>query len=227
MLCSEIRESIHMKLFDYCTKEYPFKKIIEDSFGVPLSDLHKWIGHFPVFNKDNDQQTIIHKVFYANFELKFQKVYEKFINNFLTEIIDHKFYYQKIPTFRIGLPGNKFVGEFHKDSQYNHQDYEINFNVGLSNYLGETALKVEAKPNSNEFVYLACPYGTIFSFDHINCLHGSELNTSDKTMVSFDFRIALKNFYFSSNAKSIGNATRFNKGYYFSDKVAEKFEKFN
>ena len=131
------------------------------------------------------------------------------------------FYYQKIPTFRIGLPGNKFVGEFHKDSDYNHQDYELNFNLGLCNYFGKTSLKVQEKPNSKNFIYLECPYGEVFSFDHINCIHGSELNTSGQTMVSFDFRIALKNYYFDSEKKSITNNSIFNKGFYFNKELVK------
>ena len=55
--------------------------------------------------------------------------------------VKEDFYYQVIPTFRIGLPGNKFVGEYHKDSKYNHQSYELNFNLGISGYLGDAALK--------------------------------------------------------------------------------------
>lgn len=111
------------------------------------------------------------------------------------------------------MPGNKFVGEFHKDSQYNHKDYELNFNLGLCNYLGKASLKVQKRKNSEEYIYLECPYGSVFCFDHINCKHGSEENISNKTMISFDFRIALKSFYFDSNSKLIGNASSFNKAF--------------
>ena len=100
-------------------------------------------------------------------------------------------------------------------------DYELNFNLGLCNYLGKASLKVQKQKNSDEYIYLECPYGNIFCFDHINCKHGSEENTSDKTMISFDFRIALKRFYFDSDAKSIGNASSFNKGFYFSNKAVK------
>ena len=72
-----------------------------------------------------------HKVFYANYETRFKPLYNRFIREVIKNIVNEEFYYQVIPTFRVGLPGNKFVGEFHKDTQYSHQDYEINFNVGL------------------------------------------------------------------------------------------------
>ena len=51
----------------------------------------------------------------------------------LSQIIDFPFSYQVIPTFRLGLPGNRFVGEYHTDAKYNHPDFELNFNMGLSN----------------------------------------------------------------------------------------------
>ncbi|WP_288260244.1 hypothetical protein [uncultured Prochlorococcus sp.] len=223
----KIRESYHCKKFSYSTQKYPFKNLVEEIFGVPLGDLHKWIGEYNVFNRDNDQNTILHKVFYSNFNNKLKEIYNDFINNQVKEYLKEDFYYQKIPTFRVGLPGNKFVGEFHKDSQYNHKGYEINFNLGLSNYLGKAALKVQKERYSNDYIYLECPYGEIFSFDHINCIHGSETNVTDITMVSFDFRIALKRFYYDSDAKSIGNQSSFNRGFYFSDEPVNASHKKN
>ena len=41
------------------------------------------------------------------------------------------------------LNGNVFVGENHKQTQYNHLPYEINFNLGLDNNLDESALKTQ------------------------------------------------------------------------------------
>ena len=115
------------------------------------------------------------------------------------------------------MPGNKFVGEFHKDSDYNHQTYEVNFNLGISNYLGEAALLTETFKDSKEYIKSECPYGTIFSFDHIDCLHGSNPNTSNETMVSFDFRIAIKSLYYEDNsASSVNMKTSFKPGSYFS-----------
>ena len=114
------------------------------------------------------------------------------------------------------MPGNVFVGEFHKDSYYNHEDYELNFNLGLANYFGSSSLISEIKPLSNTFTKLSSHYGTIFSFDHIDCLHGSEINKNDKTMISLDFRLALAEIYFPSNNKSKNMKSKFCPGEYFS-----------
>ena len=48
-------------------------------------------------------------------------------------------------------------------------------------------------------------------------MNGSEINDSDNTMVSFDFRIALRNLYFDSKSTSINTKSELNKGGYFSN----------
>lgn len=214
---SKLRADLHTKRFSYSTIDFPFRENLENLYGCELNTIHLSLGNFEKFERNNDQSTILHKVFYSNYPKIIKPIYEDFINNFIAEIISpHKFYYQMIPTFRVGLPGNVFVGEYHKDTSYNHKGYEINFNLGLSNYKGQAALKTEIAPKSNEFITLECPYGEIFSFDHIDCLHGSDLNKSNETMVSFDFRLALDELYFESEASSINLKTSFKPGSYFS-----------
>ncbi len=216
----ELRSFLHMKYFDYSISEYPFKETLENIYGCKLIDIHRYMGKFEKFERANDQISLAHKVFYSNFEDKIKPIYEKFIKNVISKIfINHKFYYQLIPTFRIGLPGNVFVGEFHKDSHYNHQNYEINFNLGLANYEGNASLITQTSPSSDTWEKLSCPYGKIFSFDHIDCLHGSEPNLEDKTMVSFDFRLALAELYFDTDAKSLNMNSSFKPGNYFSQNV--------
>ena len=216
----EIRSQWHMKYFDYSVNDYPFKETLENIYGCKLADLHLYMGKFERFERENDSISLAHKVFYGNFEEKIKPIYEKFIKNIISKILSsHRFYYQLIPSFRVGLPGNVFVGEFHKDSFYNHQNYEVNFNLGLANYEGNAALKTQILPESDNWVKLSCPYGKIFSFDHIDCLHGSEPNLSNKTMVSFDFRLALSELYFESSFKSVNMKSEFKPGSYFSSEI--------
>ena len=218
MEINKLRKELHCKVFEYDTNTFNFLAILENVYGVELEQLHQYLGSFNQFERKNDQSTLAHKVFYSAFNKEVKLLYEKFIFEVIRPIINEKFYFQKIPTFRIGLPGNKFVGEFHKDSYYNHQFYEINFNVGLCNYTGEASLKTELSPDSGDYSLLECPYGKIFSFDHIDCLHGSEPNSSDKTMVSFDFRIALASLYRNvPSAKSVNMKSSFTPGSYFSE----------
>ena len=214
----DLRKYLHTKTFEFPTTKYPFKETLEELYGCNLSFLNKYLGRFDKFERANDQSTLAHKVFYSNFNKSIKPIYDKFIKEFIVEILKpHKFYYQVTPTFRIGLPGNKFVGEYHKDSFYNHQNYELNFNLGLANYIGQPSLRTEKEADSNDYIILESPYGKIFSFDHIDCLHGSDPNETDKTMVSFDFRLALEEIYFYSDASSVNLGTNFVPGEYFSN----------
>lgn len=216
MAINLVRKNLHCKTFEYSTVKYPFKEILESIFGCKVDQIHKYLGGFEAFQRANDQSTLAHKVFYSNYHDKIKPTYQNLIHNVIAPIVNEPFYYQVVPTFRIGLPGNKFVGEYHKDSKYNHKPYEVNFNLGISGYYGEAALKVESNDESSNLISLECPYGSIFSFDHIDCMHGSDVNPQDITMVSFDFRLALVSMYEHCDSKSVNMGIEFNRGSYFS-----------
>ena len=216
---SQTRALCHEASFEFDVAKYQFRPALEGLFGVPLEELHKWLGSFDQFERRNDQNTILHRVFYTNYSSCFKPIYESFIENFISGIVKFPFAYQVIPTFRVGLPGNRFVGEYHVDSKYNHPDYELNFNLGLSNYLKPCCLMSERTPRSREFFPIECNYGSIFSFNHIDCAHGSDINTTSETMVSIDFRLAMIPFYQHTENKSINLGTTFSLGSYFSSKI--------
>ena len=215
----ETRQQVHGMTFSYELEKYPFRQELEKLFGIELQDLHLWLGNFEKFDRKNDQQTIVHRVFYSNYSKIIEPIFKNFITNFVSQIIDFPFAYQVIPTFRIGLPGNRFVGEYHTDAKYNHPDFELNFNMGLSNNLKPCCLMSEKVSNTNEFYPLECENGEIFSFNHIDCLHGSEINTTDQTMVSMDFRVAMIPFYEEIDAKSVNMNSSFKIGDYFSKEI--------
>ena len=218
----ETRISFHGSKFSYDTNSYPFKDKLEELFGTELSELHNWLGEYKKFERKNDQQTILHRIFYSNYKKTIQPLYENFIRNFLSKKIDFPFAYQKIPTFRLGLPNNKFVGEFHKDSKYNHPDFEFNFNLGLTNFLEPCCLMSEKRPNTNEFFPYECNYGEILSINHIDCVHGCNLNSTNETLVSIDFRLAMIPFYKELDLKSINTKSAFLIGDYFSNEIINK-----
>ena len=65
-----IRSSLHMQSFEYSTKDYPFKEILEKLYGCELNSIHKFLGSYDQFERANDQSTLAHKVFYGNFNEK-------------------------------------------------------------------------------------------------------------------------------------------------------------
>lgn len=215
----ETRSRCHGQLFNYDTSRYNFKERAEELFGCSLAGLHEWLGSFERFDRRNDQHTLAHRVFYSNYTRAIKPVYDEFMSDFMSRVVDMPFSYQVIPTFRIGLPGNRFVGEYHKDSKYAHPEFELNFNLALSNYLSPCCLMSETVPDSGEFHPIECRHGQIFSFNHIDCMHGSEINTTDETMVSFDFRLAMMPFYQDTGSRSINMRRAFSIGDYFSSNI--------
>ena len=145
-------------------------------------------------------------------------MYENLVKDFISSLVPQKFYYQKIPTFRIGLPENKFVGEFHRDTAYNHQPYELNFNLAIANFKSTAALITEDIAGSKNLITAEIDYGEVMGFDHIGCLHGSEINQTGKTMMSMDFRLALADMYYEDpKARSVNMNSNFIIGDYFSE----------
>jgi hypothetical protein len=222
-----LRQELHLKNFKYSTEAFPFVADLESLFGLAdLSKLHEQLGKFAVFDQSHDQSTIAHKVFYAHFkkpDSPFRAIYIKFIEKFIAKIVPCKFYYQTVPNFRVGLPGNKFVGDFHKDTFYNHKPYELNFNLSFCNYQGDAGLFIENIPNSGRYIGMEIAYGEVMCFDHIDCMHGSHINTSGKTMVSIDFRLAIADQYFyDPDAFSINTHSALKVGDYFNEQLINK-----
>lgn len=83
-------------------------------------------------------------------------------------------------------------------------------------------MRTERHPGSGIYENIECPYGVLFSFDHIDCNHGSEINATTSTVVSFDFRIALSDLYFETSASSVNTKSEFKPGSYFSSYAISK-----
>ena len=64
---SETRQRVHGMTYRYELEKYPFREELEKLFGLDLQDLHLWLGNFEKFDRKNDQQTIVHRVFYSNY----------------------------------------------------------------------------------------------------------------------------------------------------------------
>ena len=147
---SNLRSYLHMKSFQYPVEKYPFKELLESLYGCELSELHKYIGGFDKFDRQHDQSTLFTKFFIVISKKKLNLFMKILLKNLFLKLSYINLYYQIIPTLRVGLPKNVFVGEFHKDSFYNHQKYELNFNLGLANYEGDSSLVTEIIPNSKD-----------------------------------------------------------------------------
>ena len=160
----------HLDIFQYDTDLLPFKRTLENIYGYTLELLHE-LHHYELLSREKDQSTIFHTTYYDNFST-IKPLYHKLLKEVIYPLLNESLVYQKIPTIRIGLPNNVWVGEYHKDSWYGHPSTEYDFVVPFTDMFGTKSLYIETEPDKSDFKSQSVRYGEILYFDHINCKHG-------------------------------------------------------
>jgi hypothetical protein len=210
----------------YCVARYPlvsfgFVEAVARALGVPdLSELAD--PTLPLRTRETDQETRFHRAFYDEWyeddglygRNALRRLYTGFIHGPIAGLIGEAFYYQAVPTFRVHLPGNLAVGEFHRDADYGHPPTERTFWIPLtaawdtnSVWIPNTAVRAEP--------------GDIIMFDAVGQLHGNKVNTTGRSRVSFDFRCVPVAKFQPSEARSINLGLTFAPGgYYAADIVS-------
>jgi hypothetical protein len=205
----------------YCVARYPlssfgFVEAVSRALGVPdLSAIAD--PTLALRTRETDQQTRWHAAFYDDFHdddglygrSVLRRLYTGFIHGPIAALIAQPFYFQAVPTFRISLPGNLAVGEFHRDADYGHPLAERTFWLPLTSafdtntvWIGNTAVRAEP--------------GDIIMFDAVGQVHGNKVNTTGKSRVSFDFRCVPVSQYQPSEARTINLGLAFAPGGYYA-----------
>jgi len=140
-------------------------------------------------------------------EKRFLQVFDKFVYQILENLklvllrdcdTQEKltFYYQRPPTLRLQPgPSSQCVPK-HKDSEYGHQDGEINFWLPLTDRnLTQTDLFIESAVDSNEYQPVKVNYGEVLSFHGSSLRHYLPPNKTRYSRVSLDFRVGIKGFF--------------------------------
>ena len=206
----------------YDIEKYPFKSIVSN--WLDTRDLHKLheIKQYEHFDRKHDQSTQWHRMFYKM--IRMDKTFDKIYMNFLREHIKPKFgeeiVYQKIPTFRVHLPNNVSVGEFHKDMDYRNKEWaekvkEINYYVPLTKAYGTNTIWAESEEDKGDFKPIYSNYGECIEWEASKLTHGNKDNITSNTRVSFDFRIIPKSRYIESNYLTINTKIPFGIGGYY------------
>ena len=212
----------HLEKYKYDTSAHPFKDCLCDIYqSSDLSQLHNVYSDRISIN-GHDSSSFLHKKFYDTQKEKLTPVYLGFLENIIYPILGEPFYFQVVPCIRLGFPGKKWLDRYHVDTDYNHPIYELNINLAINpTPLPSAQLRIEDSPSSGNFVSLDQSYGEFTFINHIQCLHGSEVNSSIDTFCSIDFRLILKKdeeVAFSST-ESVNTKKRFLKGSYFSNQA--------
>lgn len=205
-----------MIISKYDVKKYDFKTIISEMLVCDCESLNrihdKSKKSYELFNVDTDQSSVYHRMFYEKMQNqnKFLKTYINFVKKVIRPQYQESILYQKTPTFRISLPNNLAVGEFHKDSDYSHSKQEINYFVPITKSFDTNTIWIETEVGSNKFNACNIDYGEILKFDGANLLHGNKINKTEKSRISFDFRVLKKSDY-EKNSTSIKRSITQNK----------------
>jgi len=153
------------------------------------------------------------------------EIFDDSYHRFLTDIIKPRFneeiVYQKIPTFRVQLPYNVAVGEFHKDKDYRNLEWaekvkELNYYIPLTDVYETNTVWTESEEGKGDFKPINSNYGECVEWDASNLTHGNKDNLTGQTRVSFDFRVIPRSRYIEIDGNtSINTATPFQIGGYY------------
>tara|TARA_B100000700_G_C14932638_1_gene802709 strand:+ start:221 stop:877 length:657 start_codon:yes stop_codon:yes gene_type:complete len=207
-----------MKKISYNAKKYQFKEIIEKTLGImDLSNIHIERSDLlpqEKLNFETETKTGFHDLFYSKLKSGWKEIenaYTEFIKNEITKQIPGKFVFQSFPSVRFHLPNDQAIHYWHYDSDKDHMhpEWEINFHLSLTNIKDPTqAMWVETVPGLKDFKPMIMSYGEYFVFNGNKCTHGNKTNKTNKTRVSFDFRILPIERYTTDGAKSSATKNR-------------------
>ena len=207
---------------------FDFRSIVVEWFEVEgifppggLERLH-FYKSYDLFERQNDQSTIWHKCFYKMIreDESFNDVYLKFLKDKIKPRFNEEIVYQNIPTFRVHLPGNISVGEFHKDKHYRDEKWanqvrELNYFLPLTKAYGTNTIWAETEEDLGDYREIRADYGEGVEWCATKLTHGNKQNITRNTRVSFDFRVIPKSRYVESEHLTINTNIPFEIGGYY------------
>lgn len=200
-------------------KELFYSRNVISVFGLPDLHLKMKNRHDKLFEIGKDSNTELHSIFYDKLRSgwpKFEKLYEKFIGEVVSPLLNEDFLYQRLPTVRFHIPANVAVGAFHTDAEFNHPAGEINFIIPLTNSDDTACPWVESEPGKNDFEAIPLRVNQLVQFNGNILRHGNKANDTKFTRVSMDFRILpISKYDENVIGESITTKTKFREGEYF------------
>ena len=213
-----LRESLHLKRKKNIPITEQYIKEMEQGLSTPFEEIHKNYGPFKLFKQGMDQHTNLHKKIYE-LHTRVKSEYLAIVNIVISELIKEPCFVQKIPTYRFGVPHNRWVGAYHVDSDFGHSKYELNCILAFTNMHNTAALQVEEMPHSYKYKPMELSRGELILFNHIDRRHGCCLNREGLSVASIDFRFIPERFSnqaFQNTGKTINTKIQLLPGAYFS-----------
>ncbi len=201
--------------FTYSLSDFPFPDMVATS--IYTEDLTALSLKKTKNTWQTDQQSPWHDLFYQKFN-SWQETYIQFIREEISPLIGEPYYYQKVPTFRIHLPDNIAVGEFHTDAMYHHPLGEESFWLPLTEAYDTCSLWIE--DDEKNFRSVKASPGEVIRFSAVTRLHGNKINIEGRSRVSFDFRCLPVRLLPKEKGKTtMHTKLKFSPGGYYSSEV--------
>lgn len=211
-----------MKKYSYDTEQYNFTSIVEKIFEIsPLDQIHTILQKNLDIPTDpsQDQQTVFHKIFYKTYEdneSSFLKTYKKFIKHIIySHFPNEKIIFQTKPTFRVQIPNNIAVAQWHKDKAYNHSSKEINIYLPLTRTFDTNTVWAETEEDRGDYRPMDAEIGEYYIWNGANLLHGNKKNDTGVSRVSVDFRIIFDD-NFSYDGTTVTTKVPMKLGHYWT-----------
>ena len=80
---------------------------------------------------------------------------------------------------------------FHRDRDFGVNQGKVNVWIPLTEVYGTNSLWLESRDGSGECHAVSLNYGQALIFDGVNMMHGSKINSTSSSRISFDFRFEL------------------------------------
>ena len=208
-----------MSVINYDTNKFDFRSKIKQYLDFEeLNKIHETYKFEDILKKGTDQNQVLHRKFYDGMDEDsgFSKMYLSFIEEVIAPRYDGQILFQKFPTFRVHQPSNIGTFGWHKDSDYNHNENEVNYYMPMTKAYDTNTVWRESSPGKEDYSPSTLNYGELLEWDGANCVHGTKINETEDTRMSFDFRIlTLENYKKSDPKTSISKGKKFEIGHYF------------
>jgi hypothetical protein len=214
----KLREQLHRR---HCSQWPEARRLVaalQRDVELPLDQLHQHMGPFPLFRQGQDQHTPFHHRLYAAHR-QVSDLFEAMAARLVREVIGEACYVQQVPTYRYGLPGNRWVGSFHHDCDFGHPPFELNAVLALTPMHASAALQVETTPGSYRYAPLELDAAELALFNHMERRHGCRRNREGVSVCSLDVRFVPLRFAaaaFDTPQHSLNSGVAMAPGGYFS-----------
>ena len=190
------------QLTSFDNSVYNFRPLLEQVFECEdLENIHLTHTHlipdYGTLSKPwpyNENTSNFHSIFYKKLNEPWGEIidlYERFIDNCVSDLVGEQFLYQKFPTFRVHLPNLKAVTKWHYDADRDHRHPlgEINFILPITNMFETNTIWCETAPNRHDYKPIEAANNQLIRFNGNRRHHGNKENKTSQTRFSFDFRI--------------------------------------